>query len=118
MNDIDSLLHAARCRPNPWDAARQDRVLTKVLGTRATRARRKATRVTVAGVCGAILVLAFGLRAVALSSPSGANGSIESGARASRSAGVANAEPPQTTSIEEIEEIAALEHNDGGYGRD
>ncbi len=120
-NSLDDLLAAARDRQAPWDAARSERVLSQALTTRATRARSKGTRYTVATACGAVLVLGFGIangaglaftpaghetteptQAAPLSAPMGVR----------PSAGQDDSQPPSAS------ELAALARNDGGYGRD
>jgi len=58
---LDTCLAAARDRQSPWDAARSDRVLSQALATRATRARDKARRFSVAAACGKKKLLGFGL---------------------------------------------------------
>ncbi len=106
-NSLDELLAAARDRQAPWDAARSERVLSQALTTRATRARSKATRYTVATACGAVLVLGFGIA-------NGANGgrAQETSEPVSATHVSVDSQPPSAS------ELAALARNDGGYGRD
>ena len=116
MSKLDSYVTAARDRQSPWDAARSERVLEQALTTRATRARKRATRFTVATACGAILVLGFGLRGLVM----------ERGAFNAASAQTSTAQVttgPNGTVEESNEapspaELASLARNDGGYGRD
>ena len=114
-NSLDELLACARDRQSPWDAARSERVLSQALTTRATRARNKARRFSVATACGAILLLGFGIRGLA-SSPSASASTSSNQADVTQesndSSHGSESQPPSAS------ELAALARNDGGYGRD
>ncbi len=128
---LDALLAAARSRESPWDAERGERVLSNALTTRATRARNKVTRFTVASACGAVLLVGFGIANGAglafapkasaqqgahqvdrVSSRSDATQESSDGREYSADHNTAENQPPSAS------ELAALARNDGGYGRD
>jgi hypothetical protein len=113
---LDDLLSAARDRQSPWDSARSERVLSRALTTRATRARNKARRFSVATACGAILLLGLGIRGLA----SGPSASASTSAAHADVTQESNESTPYGTESQppSASELAALARNDGGYGRD
>lgn len=117
-NSLDDLLTAARERTSPWDTARSERVLSQALVTRATRARNKARRFSVATACGAILLLGFGIRGLASAAGSASANASPAAAHASQTSSTSQADVSQDQEAPSASELAALARNDGGYGRD